>query len=165
MNNEISFSSAKTPINATDNRIVALWYADVDRIVLDGSMPPFTGAAVLYAVFDIAGYLQYYVSLYDIKGSIFHTWKCEPGNVSLTLSTAFETNVTHYFKQMGISFSTVTKTMTTYDTILKKLPLTRVLDDKTPCVGEFDVNAFAANNGTKLSAESKNAIKAFITMF
>ncbi len=163
---DIKFGVVQVPLPVSQNRVVALWYADVDKMILDDAMPPFTGAAALYALFDISGTMSYFVSLYDMQSKLFHTWMCEPNEIPLDQAMQFEAKIIESFSHQDIHFTPVLQATPTYMTILKKLPLTRVLDDKTPCVGDFKLSDFnSMGTGLKLSPADRNTFKALVARF
>jgi len=161
---DYGFDAIEGMVQASINRVVALWYGDVDRIALDG-VKEFTGAAAYYSVYDLTGLSQYYLTLFQMNGKIFHTWRLTPGNVKSSSCLDTEKTVLNLLKQQGIVVMPVLPSTATYQAILKKLPLIMAMDDKTPCVGDFQIQALAGQSGVKLSANDRNVIKSVLTLF
>ncbi len=161
---DYGFDAIDSVVQASMNRVVALWYGDVDRISLDG-VKEFTGASAFYSVYDLTGLSQYYLTLFQMNGKIFHTWRLTPGNVKQSACLETEKNVLNLLKQQGIVLMPVLPSTATYQAILKKLPLLIAMDDKTPCVGDFQIQALTEQSGVTLSANDRNALKSFLTIF
>ena len=164
MSEEIGFEVVKGNVQASMKRVVALWYADVDRISLDG-VSQFTGAAVFYSIFDMGGVVQYYVSLYEMNGNLFVTWRYKPGNVKVSKCNEVEEEIMKALRGNGIMFQPVLQSTATYRSILKKLPLVMAIDDKTPCVGEFQFDQKKETGGVVLSATDRDTLKHAVALF
>ena len=167
MEQQISFETVETDIPCSQKRIVALWYADVEQLDIEDT-ELFSGIAILFTSYDISGALHYYVSLFNRAGVLCHTWQCEPDNIRLTSANQIEKEIFTSFKAQNVVFQPVLRSSYRYQGILKKLPLQMAIDDKTPCVGDFQTQLFvssSAKKGIKLSAADRTVLKNIVALF
>ena len=168
MDYNISFIPAETPIQASVNRVVSMWYSDVDKFVIGDKFsgePPFTGALALFAIYSLAATEQYFLAYFDMNGELAKVLQVKPVNIYIYNAPKFESAVLDFLKKKQVVLMPVLRTTSTYNIILKKLPLLMLLEDATPCVGDYDLEKINSKPSLSLSAADRETIKGLATLF
>ena len=100
-----------------------------------------------------------------MNGNIFQTWLCAPENVKLSEASKTENSILDFLKKQNVIMMPVLQATATYKVILKKLPLLMLLEDKTPYVGEFNLETLNNPNGLSLSSADRTTLKSVVTLF
>lgn len=152
---------ASSKIDASKRRVTALWFGDVERVMLtDGT--PLTGTAVMVAIYTLSGFYQYYVILYALSNRVVEIWKIAAENVPITSAPECEFGLFRALRNKNIELTQVPVDSPQFVKLLSRLPLAFDDDNMTQPNAKLYMAPGSENTGVVVSDDEKVALRHFL---
>ena len=155
------FVITKDPIEASRQRVVSVWFGDVDRVALH-SDPALTGSAVLAAVFTVTATYRYYVVFLSLGQRVVEVWHTDPVEVPMADAEIVQRDILRHLKEKGIVLRHLPADNRHYHRILSLLPY--AYDNSADMPSTLGIPDESANSDT-LTDEEKDTLRSIFVHF